>query len=133
MTGLIWFVQVVHDPLFGRVGADSFADDHAGHTARTTPVVLVPMVVELVASLAIAVAPPPNVGPALAWAGLAVAVLTWASTALVQVPLHNRLATGDEPTALGRLVATNWARVGIWTTHAAVVTAMATRALAPSG
>lgn len=130
MTGLIWFVQVVHYPLFGRVGADSFPDYHAGHTGRTAPVVIVPMAVELVASMAIVVAPPPGTGPVLAWTGLALAALTWASTALVQVPLHHRLAGGADPSTVGRLVATNRARVGFWTAHAAIVAVMVARALA---
>ncbi len=46
MTGLIWFVQIVHYPLFSSVGADGFVAYEAAHTARTTWVVGPPMLLE---------------------------------------------------------------------------------------
>lgn len=129
MTGLIWFVQAVHYPMFNRVEPSRFAAYHAEHSARTTRVVLVPMVVELLSSLALAVRRPEGVGPALAWAAFAAAVLTWASTALVQVPLHNRLAGGFDGDAHRALVGSNLVRAGLWTAHAALVLVMAARGL----
>ena len=42
MTGLIWFVQVVHYPLFDRVDPDSFRRYHADHTIATGFVVILP-------------------------------------------------------------------------------------------
>ena len=48
MTGVIWFVQVVHYPLLERVGVDRFTAYHAAHTRFTTWVVVVPMLVELI-------------------------------------------------------------------------------------
>ena len=39
MVGLIWFVQVVHSPLFSRVGADGFVPYAAAHGVLTTWVV----------------------------------------------------------------------------------------------
>src|SRR5690242_11744149 len=79
MTGLVWFVQVVHYPLFARVGTASFADYHHAHSRATTRVVLVPMALELASSLALIFIHPAGIGRALAWAGLAAAVLTWLS------------------------------------------------------
>ena len=40
MTGLIWFVQVVHYPLFSEVEPGDFLRYHAAHPRRTTRVVL---------------------------------------------------------------------------------------------
>ena len=45
MTGLIWFVQVVHYPLFDRVGAARFVPYHAAHSRRTSWVVAAPMAI----------------------------------------------------------------------------------------
>jgi hypothetical protein len=39
MTGLIWFVQLVHYPLFGRVGPADFAQYLLSHQHRTTLIV----------------------------------------------------------------------------------------------
>ncbi|MEL6186606.1 MAG: hypothetical protein AAFU79_18460, partial [Myxococcota bacterium] len=70
MFGVIWMVQVVQYPLFARVGEESFAAYHAGHTAYITWVVLPLMFVELGTALWLLVSPPPG-APALAiWVGL---------------------------------------------------------------
>jgi len=129
MTGLIWFVQVVHYPLLGRVSAADFGRFHAEHVRRTTRVVLVPMVLELAGAAWLVARPPAGVGRGLAAAGLAAAGLAWASTALVQVPLHRRLAEGFDPAAVVALVRTNAARTAAWSLHAAIVLAMAARAI----
>ena len=52
MTGVIWFVQVVHYPLFASVGAEGFSRYEALHATRTGWVVAPLMLCELVASVA---------------------------------------------------------------------------------
>jgi hypothetical protein len=42
MTGVIWFVQVVHYPLMARVGAAGFPDYEAAHARLTGYVVVGP-------------------------------------------------------------------------------------------
>ncbi len=128
MTGLIWFVQVVHYPLFARVEPWAFGRYHADHSRLTTWVVLGPMTAELLTSLLLVFYRPPGTTPALAWAGLAAAVLTWASTVFVQVPLHGRLSEGFDPSAHRLLVLSNWVRVVAWTAHSALLLVMAWRA-----
>ena len=129
MTGLIAFVQRVHYPLFARVGAADFRAYHAGHLAATTPVVMIPMVVELLTSALLVARRPPGTGPVLAWAGLAAALFTWLVTAAWSVPAHQRLAGGFDPGAHATLVATNWLRTAAWLAHAAVVLVMTARAM----
>ena len=46
MVGVIWFVRVVHYPLFSRVGGESFALYSEAHSRLTTYVVGSPMLVE---------------------------------------------------------------------------------------
>ena len=123
MTGVIWFVHVVHYPLFGRVGADGFRAYHADHTRLTGRVVLVPMVVELLSSAWLAWDRPAWLAPGFARAGLALAALTWGITFFLSVPAHNHLAGGFDAGWHGRLVATNLARALAWTAHSAVLLA----------
>ena len=47
MTGVIWFVQVVHYPLFDRVYGEGFSVYAASHGRLTTWVVALPMLIEL--------------------------------------------------------------------------------------
>jgi len=118
LWGVIWTVQLVHYPLFARVGAQNWADYHAAHTRLMTLVVLPAMVTELGCSGLLALARPPWLAPGLLWGGFVFAVLTWAVTFFVSVPLHDTLARGFDPAAITRLVTTNWLRTAFWTGHA---------------
>lgn len=129
MTGVIWFVQVVHYPSFAGVGGDGFAAYHRRHTRRTTVVVLPPMVVEAGTAVALAVWPPAGVGAAVLWAGAAAVVAIWASTFLVQAPCHDRLAGGFDAQCHRRLCATNWLRTALWSGRAAAMAYVAYRVL----
>ncbi len=128
MSGVIAFVQVVHYPLFGEVEAASFRAYHAAHVRRTTYVVIVPMVVELVTSLVLVVSPPPGSGRPSAGLGLAAVAVTWLATAMLSVPLHDRLAGGFDRDAHRTLVSTNGVRLVAWFVHAGVLLAMTARA-----
>lgn len=127
MTGVIWFVQVVHYPLFDHVGPDGFARYHAEHSRLTTYVVILPMTVELLTSIWLVANRPAQFPAWLVWAGLAAALGTWLSTAFVQVPLHEKLAGGFDPSHYASLVRTNGYRAWIWTAHAVIVLVMAAK------
>lgn len=121
LTGVIWFVQVVHYPLFAAVGAESWTSYHEQHSRRTTWVVAIPMLVDLVSSLALVAVRPDGVGPVLALAGAALAVTTWAATAGLAVPVHRRLGPGWDGGVGRRLVVVNRVRTAAWTAHAGLV------------
>ena len=131
MTGLIWFVQLVHYPLFARVGAQQFATYEAEHQRRTTWVVAPLMLAELATAL-LTVAPrlrPPAASATGSWAGLALVIAIWLSTALIQVPLHTQLASGYSAAAAARLVSGNWLRTLAWTARSALVLLWVARSL----
>lgn len=129
MTGLIWFVQVVHYPLFRRVGAAGFARYAADHSQLTTLVVGPLMLAEAATALALALDPPRLVPAAWAWAGVALVLVVWLATAFLSVPQHGVLALGFETTAHQSLVATNWVRTIGWSLRAVLVLAMAERVM----
>jgi hypothetical protein len=119
MAGIIWFVQVVHYPLFAAVpGGGGYARENQ---ARTAQVVLPPMLVEAAVAAWLAVEPPAAVGRGPALVGLALVGLLWASTLAVQMPLHGRLARdGHAPAIVAALVRSNWPRTLLWTARAAL-------------
>lgn len=111
MTGLIWFVQVVHYPLFARVGNTDFTAYEAQHTRRTGRLVGAPMLLELGLAATLAWSP----GGTAAWCGLGLLAIIWLSTAVSQVPMHRRLERGFDQAAHQRLVRGNWVRTIAWT------------------
>ncbi|MCG8583206.1 MAG: hypothetical protein MI757_00650, partial [Pirellulales bacterium] len=52
MVGVIWFVQIVHYPLFGLVGTSDFGRYEQVHQNRTTRVVAPLMLIEAVTAVA---------------------------------------------------------------------------------
>lgn len=121
MTGVIWFVQIVHYPLFAYVSKADFARYHTIHSDRTTRVVALPMLLELVLSGLLLVVRPFGMSAIIAWLGFALAVAAWGSTFFIAVPLHSQLGGGHDTAIIARLVATNWLRTVIWTAHLALL------------
>lgn len=120
MTGVIWFVQIVHYPLFGAVGRAQWPSYHAGHTRRTGYVVAPLMLAELASAAVLAARDQTT----LAVAGLVLAAATWALTFGVAVPLHGRLEHAFDARTARRLVTAGWARTAAWTAHGCVALAL---------
>jgi hypothetical protein len=114
MAGLIWFVQIVHYPLFRKVGAGGFTRYAREHATRTTWVVAPLMLVELSSAVGVATLSHGTGTFVPAIAGLLLLAVAWASTAFVQVPCHGRLASAYDPLMIGRLVFSNWLRTIAW-------------------
>jgi hypothetical protein len=124
MFGVIWFVQVVHYPLFGSVGSDSFVAYETAHRRRTSFVVGPLMVAEALAAGWLVVDPPTGVGLALPVAGLMLLGVIHTSTVWLQVPRHAELNTGHDDATMRRLVRSNWVRTLGWSGRCTVAVAM---------
>lgn len=125
MTGVIWFVQVVHYPLFADIGKAGFSSYEQRHTALTTWVVGPPMFVEAATAVLLFWFRPAGI---LTWqlgSGLALLAIVWLSTAFLQVPCHELLSKAFEPSVHERLVVTNWIRTAAWSLRALLVIWMA--------
>lgn len=128
MTGVIWVIQLVHYPMFDAVdrGVDDdgwrrFGDRHR----RSISLVVGPfMLAEGVTGLWLAAAPPGDVGRLLPLVALALMAVAYGTTALVSVPLHERLTERFDADAHRRLVGTNWIRTVAWTGRGVVVGAI---------
>jgi hypothetical protein len=124
MVGVIWFVQLVHYPLMAHYERSDFVDSHLRHTRRTGRVVIGPMLVEAATAFLLVWPGTVDVAAPLAWAGLVVLAVVWASTFGLQVPQHRRLARGFDPAAHRVLVRSNWLRTAAWTVRGALAVAM---------
>jgi len=121
MMGLIWFVQIVHYPLFDATGSAEFSAYERRHTALTSWVVGPPMLVEAVTTLLLFWFRPTDVPIWQLWTGLVFLGVLWLSTLLVQVPCHEILSQGFESLAHRRLVYTNWVRTAAWSLRGGLV------------
>lgn len=130
MTGIIWFVQVVHYPLFTRIPKEGFTRYEQAHTVRTGWVVAPLMLLELGTALLLLVYRPeenplPISTSPLYLAALGCLAFIWLSTFLVQVPLHGVLEKRPDHGAMLRLDRTNWIRTIFWTLRLGLLTLLA--------
>jgi len=121
MTGVIWFVQIVHYPLFEQAGRAEFSGYHGRHSVLTTWVVGPPMILEAFSAVLLFWFRPAAVPTWLLGAGLALLAVIWLSTAFLQVPGHGLLSRGFAEDAHRRLVRTNWVRTAAWSLRALLV------------
>lgn len=121
MVGLIWFVQVVHYPLFAEVGRHEFSRYEQSHVQRVGWVVGPVMLAEAATALALLVQVPESMPRLLAWVNFVHLAVIWTSTVLLQVPRHTILRTGFQPETVRSLVATNWVRTFCWTARGALL------------
>jgi hypothetical protein len=121
MTGVIWFVQIVHYPLFASIGVAEFSSYEQRHTALTTWIVTPPMLVELATALLLIWLRPFGVSTLQVWIGLGLLVAIWISTFLLQVPCHEVLSKEFDDAVHKRLVWTNWLRTAAWSLRGLLV------------
>lgn len=111
MTGLIWYVQLVHYPSFRFLNEENFQKFHKHHSVRTGIIVMPFMSIEL------------STSGVLAWMegwttlntfGFYLVILIWLSTFFLSVPKHNALKHGKVDSLIDGLVKTNWFRTVLW-------------------
>lgn len=121
LTGLIWFVHVVHYPLMSGVGPDGFVEYQRAHMSRTGLVVAPAMLLELATAVVLVAFPVEGVPRTQATLGLAAVGAIWLLTGLVHVPQHRALERGFDAAVHRRLVASNVVRTLLWTARLALV------------
>lgn len=114
MVGLIWFVQIVHYPLFDRVGQQNFRGYESAHQTRTTLVVAPLMLTEAASAILVLAMWPTAQSSGLPWFGAALLAAIWASTFLLQVPAHEKLSRSYDARTHRWLVNSNWFRTFAW-------------------
>ncbi len=116
---LIWIIQLVHYPSFRFIDSTKFTDFHRHHTRSITVIVMPLMLAELIISFLLGYQ---NGFRFLETTVLIMVIGIWLSTFLIQIPLHDRLSTGDNSKVVTKLVNTNWIRTFLWTIKAIILT-----------
>jgi hypothetical protein len=112
MVGVIWTIQLVHYPFFHRVDKDNYNLHMDEHREKISYIVIPVMLAELSSAISLVVIKSRYQSEFIA--GLVLLLFIWISTAVLQVPLHSRLAKGYTPTEVQKLVKSNWIRTVLW-------------------
>lgn len=58
------------------------------------------------------------------WIAFISEIISWVSSALIQIPIQGQLSQGRDEAALSRLIATDWVRIAAWVFYIVVVSKM---------
>ena len=113
MTGIIWFVQIIHYPALSPPAAGSFPEQHQHYTRQMGLLVGPVMLLELALQIRWLLQAP----GLLSATGTLLLLLIWISTFTLQVPVHNTLTKNYNSARVRQLVRTNWIRTAGWTSR----------------
>jgi hypothetical protein len=114
MVGFIWVMQVLHYPLFDRVGRDAFPRYETDHNRLFGLLVGPGVAVTLITIVALLITRPPQVTSAVIVLEIVLFAVIIVSTALWQAPQHGKLAKGFDQGAYDFLIRSNWIRTAAW-------------------
>ena len=129
MTGIIWFIQIVHYPLFQKISSSHFVDYEINHTRLTGYLVMPLMVGELITGCVLTLIYKSQNDLylyCLLYAGMGLIVINWFVTLLFFVPIHRSLSREFNLEITRRLIALNWLRTIIWSSRSIIVLAIFT-------
>ena len=111
MLSVIWFVQIVHYPLFSLIPKIARIEFATKHQYLISWIVVIPMLVELVTIFLIDYS-----SYEMLWVlSIICLIIIWASTFILQVPCHNQLLINPTDQVILKLIKTNWIRTIFWT------------------
>ncbi|MEX0660164.1 MAG: hypothetical protein WEA58_01000 [Balneolaceae bacterium] len=113
LCGLIWIIQILHYPFFARLDRENYSDHQQKHMVTISFLVIPVMLIELITSILLVMQPSDFRFEFIA--GLILVLIVWASTFLVQMPIHQKLLQGYDKKTIQKLVSTNWIRTIGWT------------------
>ncbi|MCI4668583.1 MAG: hypothetical protein MRZ79_10655 [Bacteroidia bacterium] len=118
MLGVIWFVQIIHYPLFLNVPEDSFQDFEQRHTKLAGLLIAPLMLTELGTAIWLVFSYGFDFN---ALSNLILLLGIWASTFFIQVPLHEDLNQVYSLEKIKKLISTNWIRTVFWSLRAIIL------------
>ncbi|GAB4193467.1 MAG: hypothetical protein Tsb0015_16260 [Simkaniaceae bacterium] len=120
MVGIIWFIQIVHYPLYSKI-KEGFPAYEKMHLRRTSYIVGPIMLIEAVSAIFLVGLVSDVLMARLASLNLIFVILIWLSTFLFQVFQHQRLAVRFSHRMHHILLNSNWFQTICWTCKAIIL------------
>ncbi len=121
MTGLCWFVQVVHYPLFLQIDLKDFPA-YEQKNLRTGFITIPVMMIELLTGLWLIYVNQDS----LHFLNVILLGVIGLSTVIFQGPIHLKLRNQASPVLINKLIQTNWIRTVSWTLRSLILTLLMT-------
>ena len=116
MTGLCWFVQIVHYPLFRAMKLEDLPQ-YEQKNKVTGYITVTVMTVELITGLVLVY----QQFELIYILNIVFLALIWLSTMVYQVPMHLKLMIVASNETISKLIRTNWIRTLSWTIRSGIL------------
>ncbi len=110
MLGVILVTQIVSYPMFLNVNKKGFTLFHSMYVKRISSIVMPVMTIELILSVILFF----TLDGILSQISLTTLILILISTAVIQVPIHEKLKFKYDEFLTKKLIRTNWIRTSLW-------------------
>ncbi|PCI76274.1 hypothetical protein COB21_04595 [Candidatus Aerophobetes bacterium] len=124
LNGIIWFLQVVHYPLYYKI-KEGFHTYEKNYLKKAVFLMSPIMFLELISAILLISDAETAIFVQLASANLIFLIINWLSTFILQNTEHQKLAVRFSVTSLHRLISTNWIRTFFWTVRGIILLIMA--------
>lgn len=119
LTGVIWFTQIVHYPLYKKV-KEGFVEYERAHIRRGAFLIAPLMLLEAVTAILLVGLSEGDLAK-FAMTNLILLIFIWLSTFLFQITQHQKLSVRFSKKILQSLIASNWIRTILWTAKGCVM------------
>lgn len=114
VVGIMWFLQVVHYPLYRNI-KEGFVEYERAHIRRAALLIGPIMLIEVITAILLIGVSTEGTLTKLAGANLILLILIWLSTFLFQLNQHQKLSVRFSLKIVQRLIRCNWIRTLLWT------------------
>ena len=121
MTGIIWFVSLVHYPVLKTLSKRQAVIFEAEHWNRTMRLAVPMLLIELLSAILLVFYRPVGVSVVLPSVGLVLLAAIWISTWSVCVPCHIHLKNQYEQKYMTELLSANRFRAIMWSLRTVIV------------
>ncbi len=123
MVGIIWFVQIVHYPLYWQV-REGFTRYERKHLRKAACLVAPVMLLEAISGVLLIGAAEDASMVRLSLINIILLLLIWLSTFLFQMQQHQKLSLHFSKKMVATLIYSNWIRTVLWTVKGGILFAM---------
>lgn len=106
------------------VGAAEFTRVHQESSVRIVQVFVSATLMMTVTTIVMFWKRPSYIPGKWVWIAFVSEIISWVSSALIQIPIQGQLSQGRDEAALSRLIATDWVRIAAWVFYIVVVSKM---------
>lgn len=121
LVGVIWFVQLIHYPLFSRVGVDGFRLFNRREMFRAILIYGFPMTIEITTGILLVWYRLPGIMMLQVWINLILLMGIWGISLVLHLPKQLLLFKSVNLMVVKKIVLFNWFRTVGWTLRGALM------------